>query len=199
MVMVKQSLNQLLAFSIVTLTCLFSVSSYADTLTIEQLMQTLAEAKPSHATFVEKKYIALLDEPVESSGELFFTAPDHLEKRTLLPKPEALIADGNRILIERGSKTYYFTTQNMPELGIFINSIRGTLAGDLRNLKRSFQLNLVGDTNKWVLQLVPTNTKIKKMLKHIQIAGFNSQINSIEIIQIDGDSAVMAIKPAEKM
>ena len=198
MVMVKRYLNQLLVLSLVALTCLFSAISHADTFTIEQLMQALSKAKHNHATFVEKKYIALLDEPVESSGELFFTAPDQLEKRTLLPKPEALIADGNRILIERGSKTYYFTTQNLPELGIFINSIRGTLAGDLHNLTRSFQLNLAGDTNKWVLHLLPTNKKIQKMLKHIQIAGMNDQINSIEIIQIDGDRAVMTIKPVEK-
>jgi len=31
----------------------------------------LAQTRSSHASFVEKKTIAMLDRPVESSGELF--------------------------------------------------------------------------------------------------------------------------------
>lgn len=191
-------LSRLLIAVVFTLPLLFATPTHADTLTIEQLMHALAKAKPSHATFTEKKHIALLDEPVESSGELFFTAPDHLEKRTLLPKPESLIVDGNKILIERGSKTYYFTLQNMPELGAFINSIRGTLAGDLIVLKRSFQLSLEGNKNKWILQLAPTNVKMQKLLQHIRIAGLDNQIRTIDITQVDGDSSHMIITPVSQ-
>lgn len=180
------------------LTLFCSALSQAESLTIEQLMQTLAESKPSHATFTEIKHIAILDQPVESSGELFFTAPDFLEKRTLLPKPESLIVNGQKILIERGSKTYYFTLQNLPELAAFINSIRGTLAGDLKSLNRDFQLKLEGKPDKWLLQLTPSNAKMKKLLQHIRIAGFNNQIRNIDILQTDGDSAFMTIKPVDK-
>jgi len=197
MPIVKIRFNRLLRSSASILALLFATVGHAEALTIEQLMQSLAKAKPSHATFTEVKHIALLDQPVESSGELFFTAPDHLEKRTLLPKPESLIVDGNKILIERGSKTYYFTLQNMPELGAFINSIRGTLAGDLNALKRSFQLSLKGNAKQWTLQLAPTNEKMQKILQHINIAGLNNQVHSIEIFQADGDSSLMAIKPMD--
>jgi outer membrane lipoprotein-sorting protein len=197
MTVAKISTNQLLMLSGLILPLLFSAACNAENFTIVQLMQTLEKAKPSHATFIETKHIALLDQPVVSSGELFFTAPDHLEKRTLLPKPESLIVDGNKILIERGSKTYYFTLQNMPELGAFINSIRGTLAGDLNALKRSFQLSLEGNAKQWTLQLAPTNEKMQKILQHIRIAGFNNQIHSIEISQTDGDTALMTIKPVD--
>jgi outer membrane lipoprotein-sorting protein len=193
----KISVNKLFILSGLILALLFSAACNAENFTIVQLMQTLEKAKPSHATFIETKHIALLDQPVVSSGELFFTAPDHLEKRTLLPKPESLIVDGNKILIERGSKTYYFTLQNMPELGAFINSIRGTLAGDLNALKRSFQLSLEGNAKQWTLQLAPTNEKMQKILQHIRIAGLNNQIHSIEIFQTDGDSSLMAIKPMD--
>ncbi len=162
-------------------------------------MQTLAKAKPNHATFTEKKYIALLDEPVESSGELFFVAPDHLEKRTKLPQAETLLVNGNKILIERGNKTYYFTMQNLPELGVLINSIRGTLAGNQSELERSFQLNLKGDIDEWILQLTPTNEKMQKLLKDIHITGHQSQIHSIEVFQVDGDRSNMLIQPVKQM
>lgn len=198
MLTIKQFFNRLRLAVTLALSLLFCAASHADAFTVKQLMQALAKATPSYATFVETKQIALLDKPVESSGELFFTAPDHLEKRTLLPKPESLILDGNKILIERGTKTYYFTLQNLPELGVMINSIRGTLAGDLKTLERSFELRLEGNADKWALRLVPNSTKMQTLLDHIQIAGINNQVQTITISQADGDSAQMTIKPVDK-
>ena len=177
---------------------LFTSHSLAETFNIQQLMQSLAKAKPHHARFTEKKYFALLDEPVESSGELFFVAPDQLEKRTLLPQAETLLVNGNKILIERSNKTYSFTTQNLPELGVLINSIRGTLAGNQSALERSFQLKLTGNNDGWKLQLTPTNEKIQKLIKYIHIAGHQSQIESIEVFQFDGDRSYMLIQPVKQ-
>ena len=77
--------------------------SHAADWTIEQLMHGLAQTRSGHASFVEKKSIAMLDRPVESSGELFYSAPDHLEKRTLKPKPELMTVDGDTLLIESPS------------------------------------------------------------------------------------------------
>ena len=54
---------------------------------VAQLMTELARNRGGQALFTEKKYIALLDKPVISSGEMRYTAPDYLEKRTLLPRP----------------------------------------------------------------------------------------------------------------
>lgn len=189
--------NRIFVAGTLTVALLFSSICQADDWNVEKLMQTLAQAKPSRATFIEKKHISLLDKPVESSGALFFTAPDYLEKRTLKPKPESLIVEGDRLLIERGSKTYYFQVQSHPELAIFINSIRGTLAGDLVSLKRNFTLHLDGTAEKWMLQLSPTSEKIKAQLQHIRIAGRNDQVRSIEVSQADGDHSTMTITPSD--
>src|SRR5688500_9130786 len=52
---------------------------------IEQLMQDLARVKTAKGTFVERKHLAILTAPLESSGTLTYTAPDRLEKHTLVP------------------------------------------------------------------------------------------------------------------
>ncbi|MBU4096958.1 MAG: outer membrane lipoprotein carrier protein LolA, partial [Gammaproteobacteria bacterium] len=69
---------------------------------IDQLMRDLAQTRSGHARFVERKSIAMLDKPVESSGELLYTAPDHLEKRTFKPKAESMTVDAGTLIIERG-------------------------------------------------------------------------------------------------
>ena len=71
---------------------------------LQQLMDSLAQHKSGRATFVETKRIAMLDKPVESLGELVFVAPDRLEKRTLKPKPESMIVDGDALTLERGGR-----------------------------------------------------------------------------------------------
>ena len=161
---------------------------------IDQLMRELAQSRSGHARFVEKKSIAMLDKPVESYGELFFRAPDHLEKRTLKPKPETMILDGGEMVVERGRQKHTLQMQNYPELAVFIDSIRSTLAGDRQALERNYQLRLDGARQNWTLQLIPIEQKMLAVVKRIRIAGSQNLVSRIEITQADGDSSVMSIE-----
>ncbi|NDP38669.1 MAG: outer membrane lipoprotein carrier protein LolA [Rhodoferax sp.] len=161
---------------------------------IQQLMDALAQNRSSQASFVEKKTIAMLERPVESSGELFYTAPNHLEKRTLKPKPESMVIDGGDLLIERGRQKHRLQLQAYPELAAFIDSIRGTLAGDRQALERNYQLSLEGTPERWALQLLPRDDKMLAVVQRIRIAGARDQVRSIEITQADGDSSLMSIE-----
>jgi outer membrane lipoprotein-sorting protein len=160
---------------------------------IEQLMQGMTQTRSSHATFVEKKYIAILDKPVESSGELSYTAPDRLEKRTLKPRPESMLLDGGTLTVEQKGKRHVLPLQNYPEIVAFIDSIRGTLAGDRAALERVYKLNLTGDEQQWTLELQPLSERMKKVVERIRIAGEQHELRTIEIRQADGDRSVMTI------
>lgn len=169
-------------------------ASHAATWDIDQLMHSLAQLRSGHASFVEKKSIAMLDQPIESSGELFYTAPDRLEKRTVKPKPETMIVDGDHLLIERGAQKYHLQLQDYPELAAFIDSVRGTLAGDRNALERSYALSLEGSDQNWTLQLVPINVKMKQVVTRIRISGVYDEVQRIDITQADGDSSQMRIE-----
>jgi len=161
---------------------------------LQQLMDLLAQTKSGRATFVEKKHIALLDKPVESSGELLYTAPDRLEKRTLKPKPESMLVNGGELVIERGRQKYQLQLQAYPELAAFIDSIRGTLSGDRGALERSYRLSLEGSAERWTLQLQPIDPKMQAVVQRIRISGVRNQVRGIDISQADGDSSSMAIE-----
>jgi len=161
---------------------------------IDQLMRGLAQTRSDHAGFVEKKFIAMLDKPVESSGELFYTAPDRLEKRTLKPKPESMTVDADTLVIERGRQVHRLQLQDHPELAAFIDSIRGTLAGDRKALERNYRMSLEGTAERWTLQLLPLDEKMQAVVKRIRIAGARDAVRSVEITQADGDSSLMLIE-----
>lgn len=163
---------------------------------LQQLMDSLAQNKSGRATFSEKKYIALLDKPVESSGDLLYTAPNRLEKRTIKPKPESLVLDGDTLLVERGKRTHVMRLQDFPELVAFTESIRGTLAGDRKALEQVYTLSLEGNDERWNLTLRPIEPKMLALVRQIRIAGQRAELRSIEIEQSDKDRSVMLIEKA---
>lgn len=164
--------------------------------TLDQLMQALAKAPPKEARFTEKKTFALLDRPVQSSGVLSYRSPDRLEKRTIKPKPETMVVQGDILTLQRGTHTFTLQLQKQPELAGLIDSIRGTLSGSRQALERSFKLHLEGPAESWTLTLFPIDAKLATNVHLIRIGGSQAQVSSIEVIQTDGDRSMMTITPS---
>ncbi|CAJ96449.1 Acyltransferase [Cupriavidus necator] len=185
-------LSMLLAGAMLAL----ATPSGAATFGVDQLMSTLAQRKSGRVLFTETKYLAIVDKPVQSSGELLFTAPDHLEKRTLSPKAENMVLDGDMLTVERDGKRYTMPLQNYPELAAFIESIRGTLAGNRQTLERYYKLGLEGRASRWTLTLTPADSRMAAVVSQVRIDGSQDALDRVEIRQADGDRSVMKIRPA---
>ncbi len=139
--------------------------------------------------------MALLDRPLESTGELLFIPPDRLEKRTLKPKPESLVVDGDVVTLERGGKRRTLRLSGNPQVAVLVESIRGTLAGDLASLTRTYSAGLQGDSSRWRLVLRPLDPALGTIVEHIEISGSEAVVRTVEIFQADGDRSVMTIAP----
>ncbi len=74
------------------------------------------------------------------------SAPGHLVKRTLTPKPETLTVEGDRLTIESAARKERRTLrlQDYPVLWAFVESIRSTLSGDIGALERFYRVELEG-------------------------------------------------------
>ncbi|WP_370646735.1 LolA-related protein [Cupriavidus sp. UGS-1] len=162
---------------------------------VDRLMATLARQPSGNARFVEKKYMAMLERPLESSGELRFVAPDRLEKRTLAPKPETLLVQGDMLTVERAGRKTTIPLGNHPELAGFIESLRGTLAGNRQALEQYYRLALEGSAKRWTLTLTPSDSRMAAAIAAIRIDGAGERLERVEIRQADGDRSVMTIVP----
>ena len=173
--------------------CLTFQTAQGNDWTVAHLMTLLAQNKGGHTTFTEKKFISMLDKPLVATGELVYKAPDHLEKRTLTPKPESFVLDGDTVTIDHANQKHVVQLQDYPKIAAFIESIRGTLAGDQAALERTYHLNLNGTQKKWTLTLWPTDQKITDIVRNIHVHGKQGQVISIDINQADGDRSIMTI------
>ncbi|MHB1093625.1 LolA-related protein [Thiobacillus sp.] len=168
-------------------------AGHAASFSINQLMDNLAKQPQRAAAFTEKKTISILDRPIESSGELLFIAPAYLEKRTLKPKSETMVLDGDNLILERGRRKRVLQIRDYPEVRGMVESIRATLAGDRDALERVYHLALSGDSERWTLTLTPLDARVGAIIARITIEGVKDEVRSVEILQPDGDRSLMTI------
>ncbi|HMK86276.1 MAG TPA: outer membrane lipoprotein carrier protein LolA [Steroidobacteraceae bacterium] len=161
---------------------------------LDELMRLLAARREGQVEFVEQHYRKLLKRPVESSGILVYEAPDRLEKRTLEPRAETLSITGERLSIQRGSRSRALDLTAYPAIGPFVESMRATLGGNLGTLARIFTVDFDGDLSHWTLTLVPRDAQAQSYVSRVRIEGARERLLQVEILEADGDHSVMTLR-----
>ena len=161
---------------------------------LDAVMNLLAMRRHGRVEFVEQQFLALIDHPVESSGELRYDAPGRLEKRTLLPRVETLVLADGLMTVERGGHRHVLDLHRYPQISPFIESIRATLAGDRSALEKIFRVEFTGSVRFWSLTLVPLDRKIERIVRQVRIDGSEDQLARVEIRQADGDRSLMTLR-----
>ena len=174
-------------------------------LALEPLMAALAQHGPGTVRFAETKTSALLKAPIESSGTLTYAAPSRLEKRTLAPRDERFAVDGETVVVEMAARDagekrrFELRLGDYPAIRAFVESIRGTLAGDLAALRRYYRVELEGTWADWRLHLLPSDPQLADVVLKVVIGGAGGEVRRIEILEASGDRSVMTItKPKER-
>jgi Outer membrane lipoprotein carrier protein LolA-like len=186
----------ILPLAALTAAAAFGVPSAAGAdLGVEELMRSLAQVRSRTASFVERKHVAILNAPLESSGTLVYTAPGRLEKHTIAPRAESLVLEGDRLTLEdKGrDRKRTFALPEQPVIQAFVEGVRSTLAGDLATLSRFYQVALEGNERRWRLLLRPREQRMQDFVSEIRISGSLDRIRTIEIVEAGGDRSVMTI------
>jgi outer membrane lipoprotein-sorting protein len=164
-------------------------------LALEPLMAALAKNGPGTVRFAETKTSALLKTPIESSGTLTYAAPARLEKHTLAPRDERFVVDGDTVVIENAARKTRFELRlgDYPAIRAFVESIRGTLAGDLASLRRYYRIELEGTWSDWRLHLLPADPQMAELVLKVVIGGAGGEVRRVEALEAGGDRSVMTI------
>ena len=174
---------------------LLSGSTQAGDWDLERLMGQLAQNPGGRVSFTEKTYVSILDQPLESAGELVYVRPDRLEKRTFRPRPEIASLQGGELSLERGGQRRTLRLEDYPEAAAFVDSIRATLAGDRASLEATYRVSLSGSEADWTLVLEPLGMRMAAVVRRIEIRGRGAQARRVEILQPGGDRSEMELTP----
>jgi hypothetical protein len=158
-----------------------------------RLMAQLAQVQSSRARYSEVRRVAVLQKPLQLSGTLLYARPARIEKRQILPFREVIRVEGDRLTVEREGKTREVSLQNAPLIAGLVESLRATLAGDATELERLYSVRVRGTRRRWTLELTPRDVEIAGVVKSILVAGSDSRVARLEILEPSGDGSVMTI------
>jgi outer membrane lipoprotein-sorting protein len=161
----------------------------------DDLMATLAQRKSGEARFAEERFVSGLERTLNYTGTLSFTAPDRLERRTLTPRPESFVVEGDQVTLQRGERVRRLALDNVPELAAMVAAMRGTLSGDASVLRRYFKPTVDGGATHWTLTLVPLDVQLLGVVRQLRIEGMDGNVRLVELQLADGDRSVTTIEP----
>ena len=166
----------------------------------DELLATLLSdiAKHSHerARFDEETYSRVLKHPLHATGELYFDAPDRLEKKILTPAAEDLLVEGETVTIMRGTRRHSFQLGDYPSLRPLLEGLRATLAGDLAGLTARFSIMAEQHGEDWLITLQPLPSEIQPLYQRIEIRGREGRVRSVQIEREQGERSLMTIDAA---
>lgn len=163
---------------------------------LADVMRAFAGVQSARARFTETKQLALLKAPLVLTGTLTYQRPDRLEKHVLSPYDERIAIVGTEISVDNKSRarTQTFSAASNPTLQALIESLRGTLAGDLPALERHFAVAFEGTAGEWTIELVPRDAATLALISRIRLAGASSHLARIDIDEAGGDRSQMMIQ-----
>ena len=163
---------------------------------VEPLMAKLQQVKSASAGFVERKYLRLLMQRLETAGRLSYVAPDWLQKVTTKPALATFELRGDTVSsIQRNGERYSVTLAEHPEIAALVEGLRSTLAGDLPTLQRYYTIDFQGSHANWQLRLTPIDLTVREKVDDILISGAEATLKRVEVHEQDGDRSEMIITP----
>jgi outer membrane lipoprotein-sorting protein len=162
---------------------------------LAQLTAALARVKSGEASFSEKRRIEMLDRTLESSGRLTFRAPDSFTRETLKPRREKLEVIGNLLTMSIGERSRTVQLDSAPEAAVIVEAVRGTLTGNREALERLFVTAVSGNTERWSLELVPRDLRLRGQVASVRVTGSESAVREVQVMLADGDRSTMTIEP----
>ena len=162
---------------------------------LAELMGMMARRTSGEARFTEQRFVRGLDGPLVSSGTLSFQAPDRFARRTLEPRAESMVVQGNQVTLSRGGRSRTTTLDASPEATVAVEALRGTLTGNAATLQKHFRPRVSGSAERWTLELQPLDTAAAGPLVALKVSGQRDEVRTVETQLQGGDASVMTIDP----
>ena len=163
---------------------------------LARLAALASAAGPGTYRFAEERYLGSLTEPLRLEGTLSYTQDGQLVRRVTSPRPEQAVIEGNLVTLQlnKVDPPVRVLLSEQPVLNALILALRATLTGDLLMLKENFKTELTGSEQAWALRLIPDSNDLRQAVDGVMIEGRANEIQTIEIVEADGDRTVITIR-----
>lgn len=156
-------------------------------LTLPELMRRMADTPGVVAQFVEKKELALLDQPLVTRGTLYFVPPNRLARHTEAPGASTIIIDGDRLLFRDAAGGEDVDLASNPLARVFVDNFIVLFNGDLSALRKRYATEFSTDAERWNLTLTPRHAPLDRLIASITLRGDAGGMREMTLLEKAGD------------
>ena len=155
---------------------------------LERIREKRAAAPSMQADFQEQRKVHLLDEPINSSGKIWFQAPTKFRIERKGNAPSITVSDGEQLWIyyPNFKSAEHYSLGHRSPLVAAIAAITASM--NLENVENLYHITGTHEGNSYAVQLAPKNPSMKRFLQTFTIH-MNSelQVERTEMLQPNGD------------
>lgn len=158
--------------------------------TLESIMEQLAASGGVKAHFHESRRLAILNEPIESAGMLYFAPPDWLVRHTSEPGESKVVVRDNRVTFrdETGVQTLSLDSSEIARA--LVGNTRVLLRGDIDSLRAQYEVTFGVAGDLWTLDLSPRDRVVRKFMKRLRVQGRGGKLIRMESTETGGDTTL---------
>ncbi|MBT39823.1 MAG: hypothetical protein CL938_14900 [Deltaproteobacteria bacterium] len=164
---------------------------------LDELLAGMASTRGVAAEFQERREVALLVEPLESRGILYFVPPDRMARFTTEPAFSALVADGGALRFRDTPDGPEMDLSGSPMASAFIENFMAVFSGDRRRLERVYVARLATRGEAWELALSPRGLPLAHFIESVTLRGDAGGMREFEVREVDGDRTLMRFVSVE--
>jgi outer membrane lipoprotein-sorting protein len=157
---------------------------------IDALLAGLSKAPGLYAHFREEKHITVLQQPLVSEGNIYFTQPSRFARHTEKPTKAVMIIDGNQLQFGNADGQESMNLAANPVARLFADAFVMLLSGNRAGLEKIFTMQLTprpGAAGEWKLMLTPRVAPMDKMIKEMELRGRGLSLDELDVREASGD------------
>ena len=193
-------MNKPIIFFLVAIGLLLSLTGFKNPYTGNADVKTeflakykLANEKMNSITsdFVQYRHLAIMNEPIKSSGKFYYKKPDLMKWDQSFPSEYYFIVNGDKIIRFDGNRRKEMSVNN-PQVSYFKNFIMGTVDGSLFE-STQFKSEFTKSADFTKVVLIPIEKQMKKRIETIELL-FNTNdlsLQGLTIFESGGDKMVI--------
>jgi hypothetical protein len=161
---------------------------------LELLLAGFAALPGLSAQFQQERHLSLLQEPLVSSGVLYFAPPDRLLQRVDEPVESALLVNGDRLTFSGPGGLRTIELDSHPFVRAFVDSARLLLAGNLDSLRETYGIGFEAagspTAREWRIRLRPLTPPLVETVAAIEVRGRGQTLHQFRLEEVRGDETV---------
>ena len=156
--------------------------------------QSLGKAKAVRGKFVQRRHLADLAQPLESSGSFLFAREAGIEWHTQLPfDSQFLLAESGITQRDEGGVTLSIQASEQPALAVVSRVFFALFALDLDALSHDFELYGEARGTGWVLGLKPRAEALGSVFRQAIVSG-GATVERVLLEDGNGDSSEIILQ-----